>query len=420
MVHRVEKHIIKKSHNMYKIIDDYAFKVKNLYNYANYIVRQDYIGQSKARCEVVKLNEELEEKLEVPKIKIIKEFDLSKIVQKSEPADKLMAATVQQTIKILSQNWKSFFASITDYWKNPSKYTGRPKLPNYKDKEKGRFVIVFTNQNCKLKNEQIQFPKIFNKWKLNTKIQGKLQQVRIVPRNNQYVVEIVYETTENDKLEDNKRYIGVDIGVDNFATIGSNFKKAFILNGKGLKSINQYYNKRVAHLKSVAMQMNNKFITNKVISITNKRHNKITDIMHKYSKYLIDFAIENNCNTIIIGNNKDWKRECPLSKRVNQNFVNIPHQRFIEMIQYKCENVGINCILTEESYTSGTSFLDKELPTKEHYNKKRRIKRGLFKSNNGTLINSDLNGAYQIIKKVVPNAFADGIDGVVLHPVRVG
>ena len=166
--------------------------------------------------------------------------------------------------------------------------------------------------------------------------------------------------------------------------------------------------------------MNNKFITNKIISITNKRHNKITNIMHKYSKYLIDFAIENNCNTIIIGNNKDWKRECPLSKRVNQNFVNIPHQRFIEMIQYKCENVGINCILTEESYTSGTSFLDQELPTKQFYNKKRRIKRGLFKSNDGTLINSDLNVSYQIIKKVVPNAFADGIEGVVLHPVRVG
>ena len=90
------------------------------------------------------------------------------------------------------------------------------------------------------------------------------------------------------------------------------------------------------------------------------------------------------------------------------------------MIQYKCENVGINCILTEESYTSGTSFLDQELPTKQFYNKKRRIKRGLFKSNDGTLINSDLNGSYQIIKKVVPNAFADGIEGVVLHPVRVG
>ncbi|KYH34109.1 putative transposase DNA-binding domain protein [Clostridium tepidiprofundi DSM 19306] len=121
----------------------------------------------------------------------------------------------------------------------------------------------------------------------------------------------------------------------------------------------------------------------------------------------------------MIGNNKDWKRESKLSKRINQSFVGIPHQRFIEMIQYKAEEVGLNVILTEESYTSGTSFLDDELPIKENYNKRRRIKRGLFKSNKGILINADLNGAYQIVKKVFPKAFAEEIEGVGLHPVRV-
>ena len=423
MVHRVEKHIIKNTHEMYKVIDDYAFKVKNVYNYSNYIIRQEFISTSKEKQVVAEENEKLEDfmKKELPKVTIPKEYDLSKIVSKQDCADGLMAQTVQQTIKMLYQNWKSFFASIKDYAKNPEKYTGRPKLPNYKDKEKERFVIVFTNQNCKLKDGYVKFPKVLNQWNLKTKINGKLKQVRIVPKNKQYVVELVYEKQKAEDLKDNKRYLGIDIGIDNFATIGNNVKeKGIILNGKSLKSINRYYNKQVSHFKSVAKQMNDSNYTNRMYRITNRRNNKINDILHKYIKKVIEYAIAYKCNTIIVGNNKDWKRECPLSKRVNQSFVGIPHQKFIEMVQYKCEENGIIFKTTEESYTSGTSFLDEELPTKTNYNKKRRIKRGLFKSNDGTLINSDLNGSYQIIKKVVPNAFADGIEDVVLHPVRVG
>ena len=108
-----------------------------------------------------------------------------------------------------------------------------------------------------------------------------------------------------------------------------------------------------------------------------------------------------------------------MSKKVNQNFVGIPYDLFIQKLKYKCENIGIQFINTEESYTSGTSFLDGELPIKENYNKSRRIHRGLFKTKGGELINADLNGAYQIVRKAIPNAFAEGIEGVGLHPVRV-
>ena len=140
--------------------------------------------------------------------------------------------------------------------------------------------------------------------------------------------------------------------------------------------------------------------------------------MHKASKFIVDYALGINCNTIIIGNNKDWKRGSKMSKNVNQSFVGIPHQHFIEMIKYKCENVGLNLIITEESYTSGTSFLDGELPCKDNYDKTRRKYRGLFISNEGIKINADVNGAYQIIKKVSPNLF-DGVEGVGLHPFKV-
>jgi len=144
--------------------------------------------------------------------------------------------------------------------------------------------------------------------------------------------------------------------------------------------------------------------------------------MHTASKRIIQYCIENDIDTLVVGQTKEWKNGVNLGHVNNQNFVCIPYEKFINQLKYKCENIGINCVTIEESYTSGTSFIDNELPTKENYNIKRRIKRGLFRSNDKILINSDVNGAYQIIKKVYPNAFAEmqarGSRGCDLHPVR--
>ena len=398
-VQRVERHIVKQNHKLYDMIDDYCFKVKNLYNYANYLVRQEFITNGKW----------------------IKEYDLSKMCQSVDCYKDIMSQTAQQTIKLLSKNWKSFFASIKDWSKHKDKYTGRPKLPKYKHKTNGRYIAVFTNQNCKfVDGGYIKFPKVFNQYLLPTKMYGKLQQVRIVPRNNQYIIEVVYKMPIENLRKDNSRYMSIDIGLDNLATIVSNTgMKPVVLNGKGLKSINKYYNKQKSHYQEVAKRMNGKNVTNRLNRITNKRNNMIDNFMHQASKKAIDLALENDISVIVIGNNKDWKRESKMSKKVNQSFVGIPHQRFIEMIQYKAENTGIKIELVEESYTSGTSFLDNELPYKENYDKSRRKHRGLFVSNKGIKINADVNGAYQIMKKVFPNAFADGIEGVGLHPIRV-
>lgn len=401
----VERHIIKKSNKFYKFIDEYSFRVKNLYNYANYIIREEFIRTS--RDENIKTT-------------IPKEYDLSKLLSKEEVYSNLMAKTSQQTIKLLYKNWKSFFVAIKDWSKNKDKYNGKPNLPKYKHKTKGRCVIIFTNQQCKLKDGIIKFPQKFNSWEIKTTIKGNLNQVRIVPSNNQYIVEVVYTVSEKEKLKDNGRYLGIDLGIDNFTTIGNNVgAKPIILNGKSLKSINQYYNKKVAFYKSKAKKFNNLDVTNRILRITNKRNNKLNDYMHKYSRIVVNEAIKLNCNTIVIGNNKEWKQEVNLGSVTNQNFVSIPYSKFLNMVKYKCELEGINLITTEESYTSGTSLLDNELPIKSNYNKSRRIKRGLFKSNSGILINADLNGASQIIKKVFPKAFVDGIEGVALHPVRL-
>ena len=396
----VEKHSVKINNKYFKIIDEYSFKVKNLYNYANFIIRQEFINNKRW----------------------IRYSELEKICKNSEPYKELMAQTSQQTLKLLDKNWTSFFVSIKDWSKNKDGYTGKPNLPKYKNKVKGRYNIIFTNQNCKIKDGKVIFPKVMEGLELNTKITKGLQQVRINPNGNSYTIEIVYKIEDIQLKLDNKKYISLDIGVDNLSTITNNFGDVpIILNGKSLKSINKYYNKLIAYYNSINNGWNkSEKRTKRMKKIDSKRNNKIEDIIHKNSRLVVDYAVCNDVSVIVIGNNKDWKRGSKMSKLVNQSFVGIPHQKYIDKIIYKAEMVGIKVILTEESYTSGTSFLDNELPIKTNYDKSRRIKRGLFKSNNGILINSDVNGSYQIMKKVFPNVFDHGIEDCGFNPIRVG
>ena len=396
----VEKHIIKLNCEYFKVVDEYSFKVKNLYNYANFIIRQEFINNKRW----------------------IRYSELEKLCKNSECYKSLMAQTSQQTLKLLDKNWTSFFASIKDWAKNKDKYTGKPSLPKYKDKINGRYNIIFTNQNCKLKEGKLIFPKVMMGLELKTKVTKGLQQVRIKPNGSCYIIEVVYKIEDVQLKLDNKKYISLDIGVDNLATITNNFGDVpIILNGKSLKSINKYYNKLIAHYNGINNGWNkSKNRTKRMKKIDFTRNNKIEDIIHKNSRLVVDYAICNDVSVIVIGNNKDWKRDSKMSKLVNQSFVGIPHQKFIDKIIYKAEMVGIKVILTEESYTSGTSFLDNELPIKSNYNKSRRIKRGLFKSDNGRLINSDVNGSYQIMKKVFPNVFDHGIEDCGFNPIRVG
>ena len=399
-INRVERHIIKPNHKHYNLLNEFCYKSKNLYNYANYIIRQEFIKNGNW----------------------IRYNNLDKILKQEgnnfDYKNMPLASCSQQCLKLLDKNWKSFFQSIKDYNQNPSKYLGRPKLPKYKPKN-GRNILILTSQNCKIQKGIVKFPKTFKGFYLKTKV-NKLQQVRIIPKDRYLVVEIVYKINDIVPMLDNNKYISIDLGLDNFITVVNNCAlKPFIINGKGLKSINQYYNKQVSHYKSISKRMNRLDYTNRISKITNKRNNKVDDFIHKASRYIVDYCRDNKINTIIIGNNKNWKQNSKMSKVVNQNFISIPYYKFIEKVKYKAEEIGINIIITEESYTSGTSFLDNELPIKENYNKNRRIHRGLFISNNNVRINADVNGAYQIMKKVFPKAFSNGIEGVGLHPFKV-
>lgn len=393
---RVEQHIIKSGSEFGKFIDDYCFKSKNLYNYANYIVRQEFINNNKW----IRYNE------------------LFQLVKDSEPYKDLGSNVGQGTLRILDKNWMSFFVAIKDWNKNPTKYLGKPKLPKYKLKN-GRFILSLDNNKVKLKNGYVYFAwkpfkKFNNKFKTNAK--DRILQCRFIPKGSHYVMELVYEIEVPKCIDVVEHIASIDIGVDNFVTMVNNIGiQPIVIKGGIIKSINQYYNKKKAKLQSQLKNVNNKNWSKSLQKLTDKRYEMVKYQMHCISKYVVDWCVLYNIDALIVGYNDKWKQ----NNKGMQNFTYIPYDLFIRMLSYKCENNGIRIIVHEESYTSGTSFIDEEEPIKENYNKSRRIHRGLFIGNNGIQINADVNGAYQIMKKVFPNAFADGIEGVGLHPLTI-
>lgn len=404
-----ERHIINDNHSFYKELDSISFLSKNLYNKANYIIRQEFISTSKEKHQGKK-----------DKANWIRYNKIQKQLQDSKDTDytKLPAKVSQHVLRLLDKNWVSFFRSIRDWSKNKTKYTGRPHLPNYKHKTKGRGVLTYTIQAISKKELKNGFVLLSGtNIKIRTK-QTDIQQVRVVPKIGHYVIEIIYNKKEekNKNLDINK-IAGIDLGLNNLAAVTSNINslKPIIINGRPLKSINQYFNKKRAKLQSFAGDKT----SNKLIKLTNKRNRKIDNYLHKSSRLLVNYLNENNIGTLVIGKNKQWKTEINIGKKNNQAFVNIPHARFIHMIQYKCKLIGIEVIVTEESYTSKCSFIDFEVLNKHDNYLGRRKHRGLFVSKNGSKINADCNGSGNIIRKEFPNAFANGIEGVVVCPLRI-
>ncbi len=370
---------------------------KNLYNESNYLIRQELFKNKKW----------------------IRYNSLYHILKTSDNYHQLPAQTAQQTLKILDKSWKSFFNAIKEWKKDKSKFKGRPKPPGYKPKN-GEFILAFTNQQVKLKDGVLLFPKKVS-YKLQTRLHDKtdIREVRIIPKGVGYIVEIVYQKDIRPKPLNKDNVIAIDLGVRNLITmVNNNGLKPFVIKGGVVKSINQYYNKERARIQSIYGRQGIR--TGKTIQkLTNKRNKKITDYFHKTSRRIIEYCVMNDIGTVVIGYNSDWKQNCQIGKRNTQNFVTIPYHKLIKQLDYKATEQGITVIKQEESHSSKCSFLDDE-PI-EHHDKYlgRRITRGLFKSQKGTIINADVNGAYNIMKKALLNAVeADRIEDVGLHPTR--
>lgn len=400
-VQRCEQIIIKKNHPKFKIIDRQCFHSKNLYNEANYEIRQKFIKDGE----------------------YITYKDMNFEFKTHENYKLTFSQPANCTLRVLDKNWKSYFRAIKDWKKNPSKYLGMPKLPKYLKKD-GRFPWMIPNNQLVYDYEKGTVyirNRLLNDYEWKCRCLGRIIQVRFIPKGSCYVMEIVYETEIPDVKVESNRIASIDLGVDNLVTMTNNIGlNPIIINGKGIKSTNQYYNKRLAKEKSLLKIRHGKDWSNKLDSITFKRYQRIKNYMHNTSSYIVKWCVENDIDTLVVGKNKDWKQNADMSKQSNQKFVGIPYQMLLQQLQYKCENVGVKYIETEESYSSGTSFIDGEEPIKQNYDKSRRIERGLFRSNSGLLINSDVNGSLQIMKKVFPNAFNEryGIEGV-LTPIVI-
>lgn len=375
----VEQHIIKRGSALYAELDKMTFLSKNLYNQALYRIRQFYFDNKKY----------------LGYSKLAHELAYSKQVDYIA----LPAKVSQWVLKQVDKNFMSFFGSLKSH-----KVNHKISIPKYLDKN-SRNILTFTNQAISFKELKNRFLKLSgceNKIKV---LHKDIQQVRVVPKGNHFVVEIIYNR-ETPNFIDNLNYVGIDLGLNNLATVGRNFIDPFIINGRPLKSINQFYNKKLAKLKSRQDTCKNKNVNrNEIQTLTNKRNNKIKDYLHKASRMLVNHLVSNGVSVIVIGHNKEWKQDINIGKTNNQNFVQIPFNTFIQMITYKAELEGIKVIQREESYTSKCSFVDNEAICKHEVYAGSRIKRGLFKTKKGHLVNADLNGALNILKKEVPNAF---------------
>ena len=393
-----------------EIIEELSYHTTKLYNIINYDLRENGFKNY---------------------------YDIEKQYKSNWHCDFLHSHTRQQMFKVLEQNWKSYFASIKDFRVNPSKYKGLPRPPKFKNTDKNKNEIIFTNLAIRYSDGRLKLSlskaikSLFNVESLNFEVSKKLQNIINWNELQQarfnydkiqkawYLI-IIYNKNEVETTSTN--VMSIDIGLDNLATI--TFKDGinqYIYCGKKLKSVNSYINKRISYLQSIEMKKvgSDKFKNTKEINkLRRYRNNYINDYLHKVSKNIIDKAIENNVSRIVIGKLKGIKQ----NMNFNKSFVQIPIQRLVELITYKAKLHGIGIKLQEESYTSGCSAIDLEPITKKYYDKSRRIARGLFQSTYG-IVNADINGSLNILRKAekcIPDLVNTMRDkGNWTHPQRI-
>lgn len=411
----VERHLIRADDPRFVVIDRAAFASKNLYNQANYQIRQPFIHEGNY----------------LPFAEIFHRL-------KHHDAYRALPRKVSNSILIqLHKNWLSFFEASKAYQKayqnDPSAFTGRPKLPKYKDKEKGRNILIY--------DKQALGKRAFSKTgklvpsglpiEIATKITAweTIAQVRIVPRLDGYMIEVVYEQEAQEASVDPTLVAAVDLGVNVLAALTSN-KPCFVprlVSGKPIKSLNQYYNKQRAQNQQRLAQ-ENRFSSRHLDRVTTKRNRRVDSYLHTASRRIIDLLVNEGIGTLAIGKNPLWKQETNMGRKNNQQFVQIPHARFIDQLTYKAQLVGITVLVQEESYTSKASFLDSDpIPTYQAIRSEKpvfsgsRIARSWYRASNGKVIHADINGSYNILRKSNSDLLqlGRGVVGAAVRPRRL-
>ena len=384
------KHLTKEEYN---ILRELCRIAKNLTNQAIYSIRQYYFQEKQYLRYEANYHE----------------------LKNSENYKLLNSNMAQQTLKDVDQMFKSFFALIK--LAKQGKYNFKHiKLPKYLPKNDYSSLII---AQFKIKDNNIltvPYSNTFKK-KYETKIQikvpkilenKKIKEIQIIPKFNARFFEIqyTYEIQEENINLNTNNALAIDLGVNNLCTCVTNIGKSFIIDGKKLKSINQFFNKRNAELQSIKDKQNIKVQTKQQYLISRKRKNRVDDYINKTCRYIINYCLINDIGTLVIGYNQSFQNKTNLGRKNNQIFTQLPFGKIREKLEYLCKRYNINYILQEESYTSKASFFDNdELPIYNADNPQtyefsgKRVKRGLYQTKNNYLLNADCNGALNILRK---------------------
>ena len=403
-----ERHLIKPSHELYDTLDDLTFKAKNLYNHGLYLYRQSYFEHKKN-----------------PDMPVLSWAEIDKSLRKQGHEDirALPSKVANAVLKNLGENISSFWKMVR--LKNKGGLVQKPKLPGYLHKTDGRYPLSFNYQTFGAKrgfnNELFLCPKGLN-LPIPTKVTNP-KQVRIVPNHDNFIIEVIYDAQERAPKSTSK-YAGIDLGVDNFATITfTTHNQPLIIKGLELKSINQGYNRLIAKAQEL-LPVSQK--TSKPIHrLWSRRSWILKTKIHQMTAFLATLFDEMQIEKVFIGKNAGWKQNLPFGKKVKQRFAFLPYETFIEQLRYKCQLRGITVITQEESYTSKASFLDNDdVPVYGETDNPKfsgcRVKRGLYRSSDGRLINADVNGSYNIMRKgLMNNHLFLNVDSSIIQPLVV-
>ena len=409
IVQRTETHIIKESDPIYRWIVEECSRSKNLYNKTLFIYRQAFTGN----------HDKIEDfKPIIRHDKFISSFELVKQMAKIKDSDYYAMTKKNSGTQVVCQvdkAMKSWFASLKSYKKNPSKFRGRPRIPSYKKKDELN-CLTYTYVDAKLQKDGTINISRSIKLPIHT-ILKSFQQIRLVPKTGYIQVEIIYNKEVTDSSLDKTRAIGIDLGLNNLMAITSNIGNiSNLVNGRPLKSINQYYNKRKAHLMSL-LEKGGLKSSKRLRRLEMKRMMKIKDYLYKTSRRVVELMEQNNIGTCFIGHNDGWKNEVEIGKRNNQNFVSIPYRLLINMLRYKIEEKGGALIELNEAYTSKCSFLDNEEICKHETYKGKRVNRGLFLSGSNKALNADNNGSLNILKQGI--GFGFKVENDIFRPEKI-
>lgn len=361
------------------------------------------------------------------------------LVKTNENYQLLATDIAQQTLKVVDRSFRSFFNLLKA--KSLGRITTDVNIPAYLDKD-GYFMLVIpirSRHDFAKYDWQFTIPtsRAFRRAhgtftvSIPERLRGMaIKEIRIVPRYDGRIFEASYicDIGETPPLRESEHALGIDLGLDNLATCVSTTDESFIIDGRWLKSANQWYNKRISELRSAKDKQGIKGLTAQETHILYKRANRVRDYLNKAVRYVVDFCLDRDISTVIVGYNPTLKQDVNMGRRNNQSFTNIPIFTFRRKLQSLCERHGLLCLEQEESYTSKASFLDRDpVPTynldnpQEYAFSGKRPKRGIYRTKDGYRINADANAAANILRKSKHNVLLENrvSRGCLAHPKRI-